>query len=105
METGSDPAGRRALSGRRPSAVTVLVWTRVPLSAGLLPAAAVPGLLEVLLPVVQQYGAWVYALLFLAIFPDTGFLVTPFLTGDSLLFIAGTFASAGALDIRVLPLC
>lgn len=102
METGSDPAGRRALSGKRPSAVTVLVWTRVPLSAGLLPAAAVPGLLEVLLPVVQQYGAWVYALLFLAIFPDTGFLVTPFLTGDSLLFIAGTFASAGALDIRIL---
>jgi membrane-associated protein len=73
------------------------------------PMVALAGLLEILLhldqyllPAVQQYGVWVYALLFLAVFPDTGFLVTPFLTGDSLLFIAGTFASGGALDIRVL---
>jgi membrane-associated protein len=71
--------------------------------------AALPGLLDILLhldqyllPVVQQYGAWVYAFLFLSIFPETGFVVTPFLPGDSLLFIAGAFAAAGVLDIRVL---
>ncbi len=71
--------------------------------------SALPGLLdlflnldEFLLPVIEQYGAWTYALLFVIIFMETGFVVTPFLPGDSLLFVAGTFAGAGALDIRVL---
>ncbi|MEN6341104.1 MAG: VTT domain-containing protein [Methanospirillum sp.] len=73
------------------------------------PMAALPGLLDIflhldqdLLSAVQQYGAWVYAFLFLSLFPETGFVVTPFLTGDSLLFIAGAIAAAGALDLRVL---
>ena len=57
---------------------------------------------EYLLPVIQEYGVWTYALLFLIIFMETGFVVTPILPGDSLLFVAGTFAGAGALDIRVL---
>jgi len=47
---------------------------------------------------VTQYGVWVYAILFLIIFSETGFVVTPFLPGDSLLFAAGAIAASGALD-------
>lgn len=47
---------------------------------------------------VMQYGVWVYVILFLIIFSETGFVVTPFLPGDSLLFAAGAIAASGALD-------
>ena len=49
-----------------------------------------------------QYGAWVYGILFLIVFAETGLVVTPFLPGDSLLFVAGTMTGAGQLDVRVL---
>lgn len=52
--------------------------------------------------VITNYGAWSYGLLFLIIFMETGFVVTPFLPGDSLLFAAGTFAALGSLRTPVL---
>lgn len=48
---------------------------------------------------VSQYGLWVYALLFLIVFAETGLVVTPFLPGDSLLFTTGAMAASGILDI------
>lgn len=47
---------------------------------------------------VTQYGAWIYLVLFLIIFGETGLVVLPFLPGDSLLFIAGAFGASGMLD-------
>ncbi len=52
--------------------------------------------------IIQDYGFWTYALLFFIIFMETGFVVTPFLPGDSLLFAAGTFAAIGSLDVWLL---
>jgi membrane-associated protein len=52
--------------------------------------------------VVQSYGPWVYALLFAIIFVETGLVVMPFLPGDSLLFVAGTIAAVGGLDLGTL---
>lgn len=51
---------------------------------------------------VEQYGPWVYAILFFIIFAETGFVVTPFLPGDSLLFVAGALAALGGMDIVLL---
>jgi membrane-associated protein len=48
---------------------------------------------------VAQHGAWVYALLFVIVFCETGLVVTPFLPGDSLLFVVGALAAAGGMNI------
>lgn len=48
---------------------------------------------------VQLYGAWVYALLFLIVFTETGVVVMPFLPGDSLLFIVGALCGAGLMNL------
>ena len=55
-----------------------------------------------LLEAVQTYGGWVYLLLFLIVFCETGLVVTPFLPGDSLLFVAGTLAGAGSMNVHLL---
>ncbi|MBB4819998.1 membrane-associated protein [Pseudomonas alcaligenes] len=51
---------------------------------------------------VSNYGTWIYAILFLVIFCETGLVVMPFLPGDSLLFIAGAICANGAMDPIVL---
>ena len=50
---------------------------------------------------VQNYGMWVYALLFLIVFVETGLVVMPFLPGDSLLFVVGALAGTGARSLPV----
>lgn len=49
----------------------------------------------------ERYGVWVYLLLFLIVFCETGFVVTPFLPGDSLLFVVGALCATGGLSIGV----
>lgn len=55
-----------------------------------------------LLMIVQNYGTLTYVILFLIVFAETGFVVTPFLPGDSLLFAAGAIAATGALNPMLL---
>jgi membrane-associated protein len=52
----------------------------------------------------QEHGAWVYALLFVIIFGETGLVVMPFLPGDSLLFVAGALAATGGMDVHLLAM-
>jgi membrane-associated protein len=52
--------------------------------------------------IAQQYGHWLYALLFAVIFAETGLVIFPFLPGDSILFIAGTVVASADLNVHVL---
>ena len=54
-----------------------------------------------LLEFVGTYGVWVYGILFLIVFAETGFIVTPFLPGDSLLFATGALCAAGAMNAAI----
>jgi len=56
-------------------------------------------MLELILNIIQNYGAWAYSILFLIIFAETGFVVTPFLPGDSLVFAVGALAASGSLNV------
>lgn len=51
---------------------------------------------------IQQFGPWIYAIMFAVIFCETGLVITPFLPGDSLLFALGAFAARGSLNLTVL---
>jgi membrane-associated protein len=52
--------------------------------------------------IIATYGFWTYLILFVIVFCETGFVVTPYLPGDSLLFVAGALAGAGLLNIEAL---
>jgi len=52
--------------------------------------------------IIASYGFWTYLILFLIIFCETGLVVLPYLPGDSLLFVAGTLAGAGYLNVEIL---
>lgn len=53
---------------------------------------------------VAAYGPWIYLILFLIVFCETGLVVMPFLPGDSLLFVAGAIAALGGMDVHLLVL-
>ncbi|WP_407276095.1 DedA family protein [Halothiobacillus sp. DCM-1] len=55
-----------------------------------------------LIQLLADYGSWTYGILFLIVLMETGLVVTPFLPGDSLLFVAGTLAAGGGMDIWLL---
>lgn len=55
-----------------------------------------------LVTLATKYGVWIYAILFAIIFAETGLVVTPFLPGDSLIFVAGAVAAIGAMDVHFL---
>ena len=54
-----------------------------------------------LIELAQTYGLWIYAILFLIVFCETGLVVTPFLPGDSLLFAAGAVAALGWMNVHI----
>ena len=56
---------------------------------------------QYLAQIIESFGGWTYAILFLIIFAETGLVVTPFLPGDSLLFAVGSFAGTGLLNIWI----
>jgi membrane-associated protein len=60
---------------------------------------------QYLAAMVSQYGVWIYAILFLVIFCETGLVILPFLPGDSLLFVAGAVAAAGGMNPWLLAAC
>jgi membrane-associated protein len=55
-----------------------------------------------LVAMVERYGMWIYAILFAIIFSETGFVVTPILPGDSLLFVAGAVAATGSMNVHLI---
>ncbi len=55
-----------------------------------------------LLALVHEYGMWIYAILFGIIFAETGLVITPFLPGDSLLFVTGALCGMGSLELQIL---
>lgn len=55
-----------------------------------------------LVEIIKDYGTWTYLVLFAIIFTETGFVITPFLPGDSLLFVTGAFGASDALNFKLI---
>jgi membrane-associated protein len=77
------------------------------LAANICTARMIPDLINIFLHIdqnlpliIQEYGFWTYLILFVIIFFETGFVITPYLPGDSLLFVAGICAAGELLDLR-----
>jgi membrane-associated protein len=93
---------RAAETGRRPRHASHLLLKGRPLDTLLQFVNLVLHIDKFLGVFIHQYGAWVYAVLFLIVFCETGLVVLPFLPGDSLLFIGGAFCATGEMNIELL---
>lgn len=91
--------------------LTIAVLIFITLFAALFATGALHGAINFILHIDRhltelsaQYGVWIYAILFVIVFCETGLVITPFLPGDSLLFAAGSIAALGSMNIHTMVL-
>ena len=91
--------------------LTIAVLIFITLFAALFATGALHGAISFILHIDRhltelsaQYGVWIYAILFVIVFCETGLVITPFLPGDSLLFAAGSIAALGSMNIHTMAL-
>jgi dedA protein len=91
--------------------LTIAVLIFITLFAALFATGALHGAINFILHIDRhltelsaQYGVWIYAILFVIVFCETGLVITPFLPGDSLLFAAGSIAALGSMNIHTIAL-
>ena len=91
--------------------LTIAVLIFITLFAALFATGALHGAINFILHIDRhltelsaQYGVWIYAILFVIVFCETGLVITPFLPGDSLLFAAGSIAALGSMNIHTMAL-
>ena len=91
--------------------LTIAVLIFIILFAALFATGALHGAINFILHIDRhltelsaQYGVWIYAILFVIVFCETGLVITPFLPGDSLLFAAGSIAALGSMNIHTMAL-
>ena len=91
--------------------LTIAVLIFITLFAALFATGALHGAINFILHIDRhltelsaQYGTWIYAILFVIVFCETGLVITPFLPGDSLLFAAGSIAALGSMNIHTMAL-
>ena len=91
--------------------LTIAVLIFITLVAALFATGALHGAINFILHIDRhltelsaQYGVWIYAILFVIVFCETGLVITPFLPGDSLLFAAGSIAALGSMNIHTMAL-
>ena len=91
--------------------LTIAVLIFITLFATLFATGALHGAINFILHIDRhltelsaQYGVWIYAILFVIVFCETGLVITPFLPGDSLLFAAGSIAALGSMNIHTMAL-